>query len=176
MPLKSANFFVLKRVSVNRHQGTAQIHEWWTIHLQQSDSGAACGSKSADHQPVITPGEMFRPAMLARMKEVCNRPCLRINRNGFRGFVSVAALTGEGEISGGSRAVQRARQDMLNREALGGIRFLALAILAASARPFSSCRNASGIGSAMPADSAAQFRQQLGGRDAAQLRQSDHAL
>jgi len=120
---------------VDEQQELALVDDTFAVQVQLRDGGPSSWGQ-ANHQGVIVaPGKMLLPDVLARMKERDEFSGERIKGTGFIVFEIVTALASPRKIAGTAFATRCDRDDVLIRETIRAIIFLANAIFAAPLRP-----------------------------------------
>jgi len=83
---------------------TPEIHQTFAIQLQRHDGCPARRRQPQNFCPVLAPGEMIAPVMVARMKKGNRFTGNRVRCHLLVVFMIVATLTGKCEMVGNARA------------------------------------------------------------------------
>lgn len=118
------------RVFIKRQQYAAQVDDLFPVELERGYGGAPCRCETEDFEVIITPGEMFGPAMFAWMKERREFGGQRVTCLDLGMFMIVAALTSEGEITLNGWAAAFARHYVFKSKGMRRITGLAQAVFA----------------------------------------------
>jgi hypothetical protein len=120
----------------DKQQELPLIDNACSIQVQLRNGGSANRGQANHQSVVITPGEMLVPVVISRVKKRDGFPCEWINRVCLVVLEIVTSLAGPRQVLRGAFAAGSQRNDVLVRESIRAIIFLANAVFAATLRAF----------------------------------------
>ena len=120
-----------RRVFANRIESTTQVRQAQSIQLERQDGRSARWRQTNNKSEIVVPGEMFVPALFARMKQRHKRSGYRIERGSTLALVLVAAIAAERQILRCCLTIKAARGDVIHREGVTRIPSLSTTVFAA---------------------------------------------
>jgi hypothetical protein len=138
-----SNFCLLSRLIISRRmladkqQKLPLIDHAFPVQIQLRDRSAANRGQADHNCVVIAPGKMLMPIVFSRVKKRDRFTCYRVNRLYLVVLEIVASLASPREVLLVAFASSGKRDDVLVRERIRAVSFLANAVLAAALRAFS---------------------------------------
>src|SRR5262249_2443918 len=121
------------RVFPGSVQQPPEVHQPFAIEVERRDGGSAGRCLAEEPGPVLVPGEMLAPALLARMVEGNLLPSHGVRSPGLIVFAVVASLTGHCQVCQHRFATLAAWLNVFNGEGLCAKTLLTAAVFAAAA-------------------------------------------